>query len=479
MQSGRGGKHQLPRNPGTPQAPAPASPSSSAVAGGGISLGVLLLAGWAVLSMTSREVRHSQNGNLFVWPADVTVYYQAVQHLFREHSLYDATYVFDLPFTYPPFAAVVFSPMILMERKPLIVIWQLGSLVILFAVIAATLRQRGYKWPSLFIISIAGVFASFNLAAVHGTFFWGQINIYLMGLVALDFLRGSKGRLRGLGTGLAAGIKLTPALSAIVFVLERRWKPLFVAIGTFVVSVIAGCLLIPDGLRYWTRYMFETSRIGVQSNPGAHSLRGALYRWHNTDQIALWLILDVLVIIVFLIAVRGAIKHEDLPMAMCLSGITAPIIAPFSWYHHWVFLVPTGIVLICDISKGFALATQRIHNNRVRWFVNQCGGFLSVAIVSVAFVPFVNPYSVPAFRNLAYSESFDPTIIPGSYVGTGIAILIVVALRYTIESAVTSSTHAPQPSHTRQTAHTPRHSAQRRAPQKWGSPARSSSRNHL
>lgn len=462
MQSGRGCKHQLPEYPVSPQDPAPTSTSSSACAGGGISLGVLLLAGWAILSMTSGQVRHSQNGNLFVWPADFTVYYQAVQHVFREHSLYDATYVFDLPFTYPPFAAVVFSPMILMERKPLIVIWQLGSLVILFAVIAATLRQRGYKWPYLIIISIAGVFASFNLAAVHGTFFWGQINIYLMGLVALDFLRGSKGRLRGLGTGLATGIKLTPALSAVVFVFERRWKPLFVAIGTFVVSIIAGCLLIPDGPQYWTRYMFETSRIGVQSNPGAHSLRGALYRWHDTDQIALWLILDVLVIIVFFIAVRGAIKHGDLPMAMCLSGITAPIIAPFSWYHHWVFLVPTAIVLICDIATGFTLATQRIHNNRVRWFVNQCGGFVSVAIVSVAYVPFINPYSVPAFRNLAYSESFDPAVIPGSYVGTGIAILIVVALRYTIASAVTSTASTPPSTHTQ------RHSSQRRAPQRWG-----------
>lgn len=410
------------------------APERKSIRGGlGISLGMIFLTVWAIIRYTSSSVRNKDLGNLFQWPLDYSIYYWAVQHVSEGHNLYGKNYIFNLPFTYPPFAAVLLTPMTLFDRKTLAVYWQIGSLLVFFAVIVGILRQRGYKWSfSLIIVSLTTVFASFNLSPVHGTFLFGQINIYLMGLVSLDFLRRRTSFGRGIGTSLAAGIKLTPAFSMLVFILERRWTALVITVVVFATTVVLGCVIIPDGARYWTHYMFNTERIGVQSNPGAQSLRGVLYRLNIDNQVTVWIALSIVIVLVFCIAAYGAIKRGNLAMAMCLSGITAPIIAPFSWFHHWVFLVPLAVLLIDAIMRGLTAPIGLIQNQRVRWSLDQVAGLCAVALVSVMYIPFVSQYSVPAFKHFQQNKSSDPAIIRGSFVYTGIAILVVVALWYSV-----------------------------------------------
>ena len=57
-------------------------------------------------------------------------------------------------------------------------------------------------------------------------------------------------------------------------------------------------------------------------------------------------------------------------------------------------------------------------------------GLCAVALVSVIYIPFVSQYSVPAFKHFQENKPSDPAIIRGSFVYTGIAILVVVALWY-------------------------------------------------
>ncbi len=46
---------------------------------------------------------------------------------------------------------------------------------------------------------------------IRTTLWLGQINIFLLLLIVWDLGRDEKSRLRGIGAGVAAGVKLTPA----------------------------------------------------------------------------------------------------------------------------------------------------------------------------------------------------------------------------------------------------------------------------
>ena len=72
------------------------------------------------------------------------------------------------------------------------------------------IKLAGYR-PSK--IMIAGlVAAAMALDPVYETLFLGQINLILLALILTDIWCVSRGRDAGIGVGIAAAIKLTPAV---------------------------------------------------------------------------------------------------------------------------------------------------------------------------------------------------------------------------------------------------------------------------
>ena len=149
----------------------------------------------------------------FVWrvPLDLKIYWLAGGEVAQGADLYDNAYIGDLPFTYPPFSGTLFTWLSKLGDAPLIVLWQGGTTLALFTVIMLVLRERGLKLsPAMWLLGILLLCCTPANEPVHGTLFFGQINIFLMLLVALDILP-RKRALPGIGIGLAAGMKLTPA----------------------------------------------------------------------------------------------------------------------------------------------------------------------------------------------------------------------------------------------------------------------------
>ena len=75
------------------------------------------------------------------------------------------------------------------------------------------------------------------LDPVWETLFLGQINLILLALILTDVWLVSRGSSRlavGVGVGIAAAIKLTPAIFIVFFLLAGRTRAAFVAAGTFV-----------------------------------------------------------------------------------------------------------------------------------------------------------------------------------------------------------------------------------------------------
>ena len=72
---------------------------------------------------------------------------------------------------------------------------------------------------------------------VTETFSFGQVNILLTALVVVDILWLRPGRGRGVLTGIAMAIKLTPAVFLAVFFVRREWRAFYSALGLSLIHI--------------------------------------------------------------------------------------------------------------------------------------------------------------------------------------------------------------------------------------------------
>jgi alpha-1,2-mannosyltransferase len=106
---------------------------------------------------------------------------------------------------------------------------------------------------------LARAAAAFAIAAVGlwlepvaMTLFFGQINLVLLALVVGDLALPDRFKGKGIGIGLAAGIKLTPLIFIPYLLFTRRVKAAAVSALTFAVTVGLGFALLPHASAvYW------------------------------------------------------------------------------------------------------------------------------------------------------------------------------------------------------------------------------------
>ena len=102
------------------------------------------------------------------------------------------------------------------------------------------------------------------LDPVYQTLFLGQINLILLALILTDVWRVSRGRDAGIGVGIAAAIKLTPAIFIVFFLLARRTKAAVIAAATFIVCGLIGFRVAPRASTlYWEHLSHDTRRVGA------------------------------------------------------------------------------------------------------------------------------------------------------------------------------------------------------------------------
>ena len=358
-------------------------------------------------------------------PLDLAIYRLGGQEVAAGQALYDAPLIGKLPFTYPPLSGVVFSWLSALSDNALIVLWQIGGAVALAWIIAMVFRERGLG-TSFFTVLVAGLISVASVATepVHGTYFFGQINIFLMALVALDFLP-RKYRLPGIGTGLAAGLKLTPAYLGLVFLFQRRWWAALGSILTFAVTVGIGLLFVRDGGEFWRSAMFDSSRVGEHSNLGAQSLKSILYRYAGVDGGPVWFLLVGLTFAATCLAVWVAVHRGNASAAMGLTGISACLVSPFSWYHHWVWVIPLAACVFSAVNQALG----------PRWdaalglWGRQLAGVVSLLAAMAILAPFVNLRVWPAmsYRGLE-ALSFLQPLPPTLFTLAGVLFIVGYAL---------------------------------------------------
>jgi alpha-1,2-mannosyltransferase len=252
-------------------------------------------------------------------------------------------------FTYPPFAAVSMLPMALVDLRTAVALCLLLNLASLAAVlyVLGGPRLRRFRW-----FGVALVFCVLALfEPVRDTFSFGQVNLMLLALVLVDAWLLSTGRARwaGIGIGLAAAVKLTPAIFIGMLLLARRWRAAGLATAVAAAATAAAAWIAPEASRfYWTEALWDTSRIGRLDYVSNQSLQGVLARFvapHEPSR-AVWALMVLAVLGVWAWKVRTSVRADDWIAAFAVTGLTACLVSPITWVHHLVWLLPSFAVLL-------------------------------------------------------------------------------------------------------------------------------------
>jgi alpha-1,2-mannosyltransferase len=295
---------------------------------------------------------------------DALVYRRGTEDLWHGRSLYELKHGF-LPFTYPPVAAVFFTPMRLLSPYLAAKALSAASLCCLFLIVWIGLGMLGVaKGRGRVGLAACVTAAAMWLEPTMNNFQFGQINMVLLLLVIGDTATSDRRWYKGLGVGLATGVKLVPGLFIVYFLATRRWRAAAVATGAFAVSIAVGFVAAPhDSIEYWSSIGASADRVGEATQlwyVANQSVHGLLLRTvgatHGADR--LWLVSAVVVAAsaVWLAARAHARTHELLATVLvCLGGA---LVSPVSWTHHWVFAILLVLVL-ADAVRRWSTALRR------------------------------------------------------------------------------------------------------------------------
>ena len=187
------------------------------------------------------------------------------------------------------------------------------------------------------------------------TFSFGQVNLLLLWLVVEDLLGGLPARFRGVLVGVAAGVKLTPALFAVYLLVVGRPRDAARAAGGFLATVALGFALLPgESWRYWTGVAYDAKRVGGIAYAGNQSINAVLIRLSSVDGARkAWLLAAVVVTVFALLAARALSRTGRELFAVTVVGVASLLASPVAWNHHWVWAVPVLGALVGEVARGW------------------------------------------------------------------------------------------------------------------------------
>lgn len=336
---------------------------------------------------------------------DLEVYRYGGRAVLDGIPLYDGRDpVTDLPFTYPPVAALLMVPVALLPGWTAAATWTATSALALVGVVGLVVARatwgsgpvpegppvaerlaargsvvahfggsgrrvsddapagpsgpgprgvvaRASAWP---VVGVAA--ASVALEPVWQTLAFGQVNLLLMLLVVVDLLFPDR-RWAGVLVGIAAGIKLTPLVFVVLLVLVGRRVAAARAVGAFLVTIAVGFLVLPStAWTFWAEAIRDPERVGGPAYSGNQSVFGALARLVDGEpSTAGWLLVAGPLAVAVLVVAALVWRSGDRVLGTGLGGMAMLLASPISWSHHWVWALVVGLALV-ERSRPWAAA---------------------------------------------------------------------------------------------------------------------------
>jgi alpha-1,2-mannosyltransferase len=360
---------------------------------------------------------------------DLRIYVNAVRWWADGNPLYE--FAHDDPiqgrlgFTYPPFAALVLAPLGALGFRASIVLFVVGTAVAValtsFWLVRPIARRHGV--PLWFACALALPLIS-TLEPIRETVTFGQINMLLVVLVLTDLLIVAPRwpRLAGIGIGIAAAIKLTPAIFIIYLLITRRWRAALTATATTAVAtLLAAGVAWHDSWHFWTSALWETGRVGHTDRIANQSVFGLLARLTapQDPNLLIWLAMVLPLAAYGLWRARRASLAGDEVVGLTITGFVGGLVSPITWPHHLFWFVPALLVLV-DHGLG----------ERRRWPLALAG--LSWASVTVSVISL---FELGLSRRL-FGSGLPSFLIVNWYVLLTAALIVALPVRGRPPSAV-------------------------------------------
>lgn len=294
---------------------------------------------------------------------DIDVYQMGGQAWLDGRPLYTGNVMFhtpivDLPFTYPPLAAIAFSPFAWMGMPVASVVITALTLVVLLVSTTIVLTRLdvwaestllpGPAWlRRLWLTVVVVALASIWLEPITSNFAFGQINAVLMTLVIADCFPRRTPWPRGLLLGLGIALKLTPAVFLLYFLLRRDNRAALTSLATFAGATVLGFVLAwRDSCEYWTSTLQHTDRIGEAALNTDQNIAGSLARLglDQHERFPLWVLACLVVLAITIWAMRRVLRAGEPTLAVICVALFGLVVSPVSWSHHWVWMLPAVLV---------------------------------------------------------------------------------------------------------------------------------------
>jgi alpha-1,2-mannosyltransferase len=372
---------------------------------------VLSAAGCCLATVTSRAAF-----------GDLSIYAAGGAAVLHGVPLYQLRFAFGLRFTYPPFAALLFAPLDWLPVTAGRVLVTAATVLALPVTSYLALRLPpgpSYRWCILRRDQAAQLALAFSAAAIwlepeRTNLKYGQVNVFLTLMVLADLAwieRARAGRPGGVLIGIAAGIKLTPAIFAVYLLATRRYRAAATAGAAFAGTVAVAFALVPgDAAQYWDLSFLDPSHVGRIQNVANQSLLGALARVLHTLAVGpVWLPVAAVVGVAGIALAARAGRAGQAGQAFALCAVTSLLVSPISWSHHWVIAVPALLIAVVAARRSVA-------------------GLAAVAVVAVAgWVGII--WRVPLGGGHYAELNLTPAqlVAADAYVLAGLGVLVLAA----------------------------------------------------
>lgn len=277
-----------------------------------------------------------------------------------------------LPFLYPPPSLILFSPFIQLDYETARRLMLVINLVLVFAllyVIDLILGEKLGTWISFSALIYAAFFAPLAI-----TISYGQINILVAVLMCGAWYLAKRDKHPlwiALLLVLAIILKLYPILLLLPFVFRKKYTIVIYTLIILAALTLITFFVLPKGT--WQNWFENVGSVGYGAQvlgvrttiPSNQSIYGFLARLIYGSNKRFPALLDLpatvakivpYVVIIFFLGLSAAISfisrqslNFDLELSFWL--VISYLIAPISWHHHMVFVLPAILITLYFLYK--------------------------------------------------------------------------------------------------------------------------------